>query len=133
MIEQLNNELPQCAVKLPNGREIIVALHENELAVRFYENGYEIDANDYVAFEETDNGNYRVVHMFPPITKCGLGTVALELFKDYMDATLVIQPFDSPEMSNGSRIEPDAEPFFRKMIARGIVEDNSEIDEWAES
>ncbi|MES2458475.1 MAG: hypothetical protein V4594_23170 [Bacteroidota bacterium] len=130
MNDILNNDLPSQTVTLADGREIVVALHEDELEIRFYESGCEINPLNYVAFEETEFGGYLIVHMFPPETKGGLGTAALNLFKEYFDARLIIQPFDCPEMSNGSRIEPEAVPYFRKMIERGIVEDNSQIDDW---
>ncbi len=119
-------DLHYTTVPLAGGREIMVVLEENEHEVRFYENGEEIDSSKYVAFVESDAGNYFIDHMFPPITRCGLGTEALLVFKDSISTKLIIQPYGSPRELPGS-VLPEAQPFFNKMIGKGIVEDNSDF------
>ena len=120
-------DFPHTIVTVDNEKITVVLTDDNE--IRFYKEDEEISSTDYVSFEELESGEYLIVHMFPPYTKSGLGTAALELFRESQGAELVIQPFDGPEMENGSRVLPDARPFFEKMIKKGIIKDNSELDE----
>lgn len=102
--------------------------------ITFEENGQRI-GDEFKFIDESADGNedgvgngnrFLLQRMFTPVTKAGLGRLAIKFFIEITNATIYTRKNDGIERSDGSNLTGDAPGFVSKMQDEGLIERWSE-------